>query len=470
MEIIISIISIIFWFLVILVPLVIIHEFGHLLMARLVGIKVLEFGVGIPPRWKYKRWKGITWSLNYILLGGFVRILGDNDAIDHANELQATNPKKAKEDYIINRLDEILANKDLKFFLKDNSVEYTDQWKKVEEMRKREDKLTKEEEKEYLDSLKQLEVLIDWEYENLIESEEVFFKKSWPRKTVFLLGGVIFNIATAFLIFFVLFNAIGSPVRLAFPEDLKELESRAQITKESDNLVVLSVSEEGPAYSAGLRGGDEIISLGENDLDNVETREELSNIIAEYEDQETELVYKQQESGKTVSTTITPQKTNEKVVIGISQFGYPVTYSGKNFIEGTLLAWDRTSSIFIANFEILGDVVIAILPWSQDRSAIDSVGGPVAVSSFSSKIFDFQGMAGILDFIGTISVSLAVFNLLPIPALDGGRFIIITLNHILGKRNRKLEAVIINATFLLLLGLGLLIAVKDVQTIINAGI
>lgn len=64
-----------------------------------------------------------------------------------------------------------------------------------------------------------------------------------------------------------------------------------------------------------------------------------------------------------------------------------------------------------------------------------------------------------------VSISLAIFNLLPIPALDGGRWVILTINKITGKRNRKLEAAIISTTFLLMIGLALIIALRDIQGI-----
>jgi regulator of sigma E protease len=65
-----------------------------------------------------------------------------------------------------------------------------------------------------------------------------------------------------------------------------------------------------------------------------------------------------------------------------------------------------------------------------------------------------------------LSISLAIFNILPIPALDGGRFIIISLNKILGRRFQKIENIAITTTFLFLMGLGTIVAFKDVWTTI----
>ncbi len=64
----------------ILAFLIIIHELGHFFAARSVGVKVEEFGIGIPPRAKGWRRNGVLWSINWIPFGGFVRVKGEDGA------------------------------------------------------------------------------------------------------------------------------------------------------------------------------------------------------------------------------------------------------------------------------------------------------------------------------------------------------------------------------------------------------
>ncbi|MCJ7826049.1 site-2 protease family protein, partial [Patescibacteria group bacterium] len=66
-------------FLLILSILVFVHEFGHFIMARLIGVKVIEFGFGLPPRIYGKKIKGTIYSINWLLIGGFVRLAGEDD-------------------------------------------------------------------------------------------------------------------------------------------------------------------------------------------------------------------------------------------------------------------------------------------------------------------------------------------------------------------------------------------------------
>ncbi|MGE5596158.1 MAG: M50 family metallopeptidase [Hyphomicrobiales bacterium] len=72
-----------FLFLLLLLPLVIIHEFGHFVAAKALGIRVLEFGIGFPPKaWTYMRRNGTEYTLNWLPIGGFVRLLGEEDPSD----------------------------------------------------------------------------------------------------------------------------------------------------------------------------------------------------------------------------------------------------------------------------------------------------------------------------------------------------------------------------------------------------
>jgi regulator of sigma E protease len=76
----------------ILAFLILIHEFGHFFSARMVGVKVEEFGIGIPPRAKGWVWRGVTWSLNWIPFGGFVRVKGEDGANMEPDSMNAKKP------------------------------------------------------------------------------------------------------------------------------------------------------------------------------------------------------------------------------------------------------------------------------------------------------------------------------------------------------------------------------------------
>jgi regulator of sigma E protease len=78
------------WFIPILLIMVVIHEMGHFLTARFFGMKVHEFGIGFPPKvWSKKTKDGMEWSVNLLPIGGFVRIDGENGDSDDPNSFGA---------------------------------------------------------------------------------------------------------------------------------------------------------------------------------------------------------------------------------------------------------------------------------------------------------------------------------------------------------------------------------------------
>jgi regulator of sigma E protease len=78
----------------ILAVLILVHELGHFVAARLIGVKVEEFGIGIPPRIKGWRRNGVLWSLNWIPFGGFVKVLGEDGKATDPESINAKPPAK----------------------------------------------------------------------------------------------------------------------------------------------------------------------------------------------------------------------------------------------------------------------------------------------------------------------------------------------------------------------------------------
>ena len=125
------------------------------------------------------------------------------------------------------------------------------------------------------------------------------------------------------------------------------------------------------------------------------------------------------------------------------------------------MAFGEIGETFKLTFDWFGKV------FQGDGEAAKQTSGPIGVGSIGSKVFEIAGPGGILYLIGSISVSLAIFNMLPIPALDGGRFIILSFRKLTGKRHKKTEEILINFTFLFLFGLMILVAFKDVWMIVG---
>jgi len=461
---------ILFWFILVLVPIIAFHELGHLTMSRIFGVKVPEYGIGMPlvKRTFYKRWRGMIFSFYWPLLGGFVRIYGDNDAIDEAFEISKEDPKKAEETYKQSRFQEIILNRELEFFLKDNNLDYDKKWKKFENSKFAKGLETETEKKstqEYEQMYNQLLTLIQWEYEKEIHAKDTFFNKNWIQQSLIIGGGILFNLLAAILLFWLLFSVVSVPKSFQSIDDLNTIKEKAVVTVSSNNLIV-GVSKDSPASKAGLKSGDQIINLAGVEARDINTVGQIRDIVNINKGKEIEIKYLAKEDNieKTAKTVL--EEKNGKTVLGVGPVYREAGFKAKDPVAGLQMSFDRTGFIFTESFKILGQIAVAPFP-NQDKAVLDNVQGPIAVGFISNKIFQIAGFAGILEVMAAVSISLAVFNLLPIPALDGGRWVIITLNKILGKRNRKLEAGAISITFLLMILLAILIAFRDIQTVVS---
>jgi len=474
MDAIINALMITFWLVIVLVPIVVIHEFGHFLMSKLAGVKIPEFAVGFPltKRLFYKKWRGTVWSFYPVLIGGFVRIWGDNDAIDIAedNLKLGQSKEEVKEEYVQNRFQELLSSRDLQFFLEENHIEYTSEWKEFADSkyaRGEEDAGEKAKIENFEKKYEQIVTLLKWELDKELGSKITFFSKNWFWQTLIISGGVLFNFIAAFIIFLSIFAIFGTAKLPTTIDTLDDLDGRVKILDQDENYKVSSVLEDTPAAEAGLSSGDEILEYDGVEIKILENSEELRKLVRANPEESVEIKYYSQDKEEVITTQIQPEKNEEdgKYYLGIGTLFKETSFRANGPGSAVSLSWQRLT--FITNFgaKTLGEVFLALSPTTEDREALNYVGGPIRVGSESSLIFDNFGYRGILEVMASVSISLGLFNLLPIPALDGGRWVILTINKILGKRNRKIEAAVISATFVLMLILGVVVAINDVTGI-----
>lgn len=481
--------GLIFWFIVILIPLVVIHEFGHFSMAKLCKVKIPEFGIGLPfsKPLVSKTWKGVKWSIYPWLLGGFVNIFGDNDAIDQAMDESKTDKQLAKTNYATNRLGELVARREIDIFLGENGLEYEAEWESYYGLysKVQKNKAINESEQEVFDRLSsQLEMLIDWEFEAKINPKtkikESFFNKNWIQQTLIISGGVLFNMITAWVILWILFSFSQTNItiidkdfqpKMIFKEDVKNLEKDYNIkNKYKGGLLVNSVLKDYPFEQVGISSGDEIMEIGGVDATQIQSLQQFQEIVQKNKDG-LEVVYNDRDPKKleinngTKTVTVIPKKESidgtEVYRVGVNpSYNFALTKQAKNPFSAIGISFKETFSLLDLNFRGLGELGKKII--NRDKTALDAAGGPVKIGYIGNEVFATEGFSGILYIMALVSISLALFNALPIPALDGGRFIILTLNKVIGKRNRKLESAVIGGTMLFILGLSIIILLNDI--------
>lgn len=365
------------------IGLVIFHEFGHYILARRNKIEVEEFGLGFPPRAKIltKR-KGTIFSLNWLPLGGFVKLKGEHDADTTKGSFGAAT--------------------------------------------------------------------------------------TWA-KTKVMLAGVVMNLAAALALLTVV-ALIGMPKIL---DNQFTVASDTKIVKDVENKGVVKVDrivDGSPAAVAGLKKDDRIVSLAGIAVDKPEKLSELTKIFA----------------GQTVDIVIEREAQTSSKVIGLVT-GTPhlgvAPYSAQSGMEIRRSTWSApivavgvTKDFTVATFKGLGSALKGLgstlaglftgnkqARQAGQAEASSQVSGPVGIFSVMYQISK-QGIGMVLFIVAIISLTLAIMNVLPIPALDGGRLFVMLIYRAAKKPLRQSTEEKIHGTgFAVLMILFLVITVVDVK-------
>ncbi len=356
-----------------LLVLVIIHELGHFLMAKKFGIKVEEFGFGIPPRVWGKKIGETLYSLNALPLGGFVRLLGEDDLPAGRQEV----------------------------------------------------------EKKVLDN-----------------PRSFASKKPWQRILV-VVAGVAMNLILAWVLFYTVI--ISQNFRIIYPV----LEPATYIAK---------VEKDFPAEKAGIKVGDKLLSV-DNAL--VKNFDEARNLIKDKKGQPVTL--KVSGSDKLVrQIVVTPKKTEkEDFLIGVVFSPIPFkqyTTPLEKIFSGISYSWDLTKLTFVGLGQTLSNLFSG-----KFQVVSQSVSGPVGLAGMTNDILSggWQAIIPYLWFVGIISLTLSIFNVLPIPALDGGRLFFLIIEAVTRKKvHAGVERWIHTIGMVLLLTLAVFVTFSDVRKLL----
>jgi regulator of sigma E protease len=327
-----------FQFIVGLIALILLHEFGHFIVARLLKVEIEEFGIGFPPRmFKLFEASGTEFTINWIPLGGFVRPKGENDPSVQGG-LAAASP--------------------------------------------------------------------------------------WVRLGV-LVAGPGMNLLIGVILGVMLFYSLGDPIL--------------------NKVTIQQVAAQSPAAEAGLQSGDLIQTVNGETIDSTQ---KLQDVIEANLGKPTTVVL--QRGDQTITVVLTPRVSPpaNQGAVGIV-LGHPTRPIGiaAAISRGAGAAYDYGRSVLL-------------LPINMLRGQVTpQEGRPVG---FKGMFDIYQQIQSPIFFFMVISISLGIFNLFPIPALDGGR-ILLTLPEIIVRRRipPQYENMIHLVGFTLLLILIIYINVQD---------
>ncbi len=432
--------------------IVIIHEYGHYKTARIFGIHVEEFGLWIPPRAK-KLWKnksGTLFSLNWIPLGWFVKIAGENEL------LLEYYSKKWK----------LLSLESLQKKLIEKDTLYDKTWGEISKVER---KLIKA----------RLKNLRPWEN---------FYEKNIFQKSLVLLAGVFMNFLLAAVIFIVLFFIwvkpvwINSFIETDLPSKLiPTLEQSIEegIIKKQEGIILIPM-ENSLAETAWIQEWDTLLAINGVTVFTIEQAQEiiqaskntLINLSLIFKS--CTWVWENENCTQKWDIKIIPDETWK-----IGSYLSP-NYELNESFEYKYWLWDSVKygvletyyqiRLTLSGLWILGSNIFAPETPEDRTEALEQVAGPIGIVWVISSALAGGGKL-LLVLWAIISISLWVFNLLPIPALDGGRLLLLWVRTGLEKIFWKkslfawIENLIHIFFFIALIAISILIAYNDIINI-----
>jgi regulator of sigma E protease len=409
-------------FIVIFGALVIFHELGHLIFAKRAGILCREFAIGMGPKVFSHKFGETIYTIRLLPIGGFVRMAGEDP-----------ETVEIKPGYRIglmfdsnNKVDKIILNNKEKYpNCRVIEVEHAD----IEQQLVIKGYPEDEEESLKTFSVSQTAVTI----ENGLESQiapynRQFASKTLAQRTMAIFAGPMMNFVLAFIVFIIIALLQGVP---------------------TNEPKLGEITSDGAAYAAGLLKGDIVHSINGAEIS---SWSDVVEIIRENPNED--LDFSISRNGEEKEILVTPkEQTVEGDKIGIIGVYSPIEKSPlKAITTGFTETYFWTKQIFM----MLGQLVTG-------QFSIDMLSGPVGIYESTATVAK-SGIYYLMKWAGILSINLGIMNLLPIPALDGGRLMFFAVEAVRGKPiDRHKEGMVHFIGFALLMLLMLVVTWNDIQ-------
>lgn len=281
--------------------------------------------------------------------------------------------------------------------------------------------------------------------------ERSFVAKSWWKQIAILIAGVTMNFLFAWFLFALIFMT-GAPTAVStapHPEQVR-----------NPQLTVLEVIKNSPAELSGLVPGDvikEIESLDGVVSGNELTRELFISEVRTLPDSTPLRILAETQTGEEKNILVIPEKNNETQLIGVSIDQVGIYREG--FFTAIGSGFTHTGYVAKETTKAFGNLIADAFRGEADMNTLTGPVGLVSVVGDAQKV----GITQVITLTALISVNLAVLNLFPFPALDGGRIVIVLIETITRRKIKPSIVQWVNGIgFLFLIGLMVLITVKDV--------
>ncbi len=378
-------------FILILAVLVLIHEFGHFIVAKKSGVLVEEFGFGFPPRVWGKKIGETLYSMNLLPIGGFVKVYGE----EYHETNPDVDPKLAKRAFVN--------------------------------------------------------------------------KKPW-QKALIVLAGVIMNVLLAVFIYYILLgtnNFKSEPFTMFGDYNFR-------FGQQQEQVVVANIVKNSPAAKAGAEIGDlvEFIQPENGTAIRINSAQEMIKHIDANQGRQLQISLINIQNNKRKTILVVPKYNAElkRALIGVG-LAQSVILSYDQPIQKLTSGFLHSYNIMSYSFNTMGFFISSSFKEKSFGPVSETVSGPVGIFNVVSDIVKFSDskiFINLAQLMGLLSLSLATVNVLPFPALDGGRLVFIIYEWISGKRpNQTIERYVNMIGFITLIGLAIVISINDVVRLLQ---
>jgi len=269
-------------------------------------------------------------------------------------------------------------------------------------------------------------------------------------------AGVTMNILLAIILYTIYLSSNGWKMEIGNTyEDFKPV--GAQITRNRVSDIPYELAEKGGALDSGMYEKGYILSINGEDIDDYAS---LTSMLGKYKSEEIEMYACNMEEECNFFQVLVSDEGKIGVFTGYNYEVF-IDYSGNKALAGI----SHSVNIVKLSGKALSSIISSARETGDYSELSNTVSGPIGIYF----IIDYFKTLGIITFLGILadlSLSLAIINLLPIPALDGGRFLILLIESIIRKDlNQKIESIIINLSFIFLIVLIILVMIKDIANI-----
>lgn len=381
-------------FILILLVLVLIHEAGHFFVAKWFGIKVEEFGFGFPPKAFGVKRGETEYTFNWLPIGGFVKLYGEDDAGGGKITVKGDHTK---------------TKGDIK--------------------------------------------------------RAFYARPVWQRAAV-VVAGVVMNALLAVVIFYVYLSMSNFTAEVPLIRPYTFFGAQQQnINTNAKDVYVTYIIPGSPAEKAGLVPHAKVVMVNGKP---VTDRASFVAMINENKGKVVTLTWEDIRYNTKHTTQLTPRVKPPKNEGPLGIGFFPAALVQYKTQEQKIFSGITYPLNLLAyNYHVIAGLIQVSVEKKSAAPVSEGVSGPVGIFNVLGILLDIgpvkERFLQVINLAGLLSISLAFFNILPIPALDGGRLFFILMEGITGKKmNQRVEGVIHTVGMIVLLGLIILVTFKDI--------